>query len=77
VTEAERYESVPSYAANFERLEIRALDATIDGTIDGAERLAEYDVVDEVVLRAITPTGSLAELERFAEATARWRDAAA
>lgn len=72
-TEAERYESVPSYAANFERLGIRALDATIDAP----GRLAAYDVVDEVVLRAITPTGSLAELERFAEATARWRDAAA
>lgn len=77
VTEAARYESVPSYAANFERLGVRALDSTIDGTIDGAERLAEYDVIDELVLRAITPTGSLAELERFAEATARWRDAAA
>lgn len=73
VSEAERYESVPSYAANFERLGMRAFDATIDG----AERLESFDVVDEVVLRAITPSGSLEELVRFAEATARWRDAAA
>lgn len=73
LSEAGRYESVPSYAANFERLGMRALDATIDG----AERLESFDVVDEVVLRAITPSGSLEELVRFAEATARWRDAAA
>ncbi|HEU0183480.1 MAG TPA: LLM class flavin-dependent oxidoreductase, partial [Agromyces mariniharenae] len=69
--EARRYETVPSYAANFERAGIRAIDATVDD----AARLGAFDVVDEVVLRAITPTGSLAELERFAEATARWRDA--
>ena len=71
--EATRYETVPSYAANFERAGIRAIDATIDD----AARLGAFDVVDEVVLRAITPNGSLAELERFAETTARWRDAVA
>ena len=71
--EARGYETVPAYAANFSRLGIRAIDATIDG----AERLAAFDVVDELVLRAITPNGSLDELVRFAEATARWRDAAA
>jgi alkanesulfonate monooxygenase SsuD/methylene tetrahydromethanopterin reductase-like flavin-dependent oxidoreductase (luciferase family) len=69
--EADRYGSVPSYAANFERLGIRAIDATIDD----AERLAAFDVVDEIVLRAITPTGSLAELERFVEEVAGWRSA--
>ena len=68
--EARRYETVPSYAANFERAGIRAIDATADD----AAGLAELDVVDEVVLRAITPGGTLAELERFAETTARWRD---
>ncbi|NUT57575.1 MAG: LLM class flavin-dependent oxidoreductase [Agromyces sp.] len=71
--EATGYETVPSYAANFERAGIRAIDATIDD----AARLGAFDVVDEVVLRAITPNGSLAELERFAETTARWRDAVA
>ena len=69
--EAARYETVPSYAANFERAGIQAIDATVDD----AARLGAFDVVDEVVLRAITPTGSLAELARFAETTARWRDA--
>jgi alkanesulfonate monooxygenase SsuD/methylene tetrahydromethanopterin reductase-like flavin-dependent oxidoreductase (luciferase family) len=71
--EVERYESVPSYAANFERLGIRPADATLHD----AAGLAAFDVVDEVVLRAITPTNSLAELERFVEETARWRSAAA
>ncbi|MGW4929497.1 LLM class flavin-dependent oxidoreductase [Agromyces sp. NPDC004153] len=69
-SEARRYETVPSYAANFERAGIRAIDATVDD----AARLGAFDVVDEVVLRAITATGSVAELERFAETTARWRD---
>ena len=68
-----RYESVPTYAANFERLGIRPADATLHD----AAGLAAFDVVDEIVLRAITPTNSLAELERFVEATARWSAAAA
>lgn len=69
--EADRYASVPSYAANFARLGIRAIDATISD----AARLGEFDVVDEVVLRAITPTGSLSELERFVDQVALWRSA--
>ena len=71
--EAERYETVPTYAANFERLGIHAIDATVTD----AAGLAAFDVVDEVVLRAITPTNSLDELERFVEEAARWRSAAA
>ena len=67
--EITRYESVPSYAANFERLGIAAADATVTD----AAGLAAFDVVDELVLRAITPANSLAELERFVEETARWR----
>lgn len=66
--EAERYEAVSAYAANFDRLGMRALDATL---AEG-EHLIDFDVVDEVVLRAITPTGSLAELEAFVERTADW-----
>ena len=64
--EVARYESVPSYAANFDRLGIRPADATVTD----AAGLAAFDVVDELVLRAITPTNSLAELERFVEETA-------
>jgi alkanesulfonate monooxygenase SsuD/methylene tetrahydromethanopterin reductase-like flavin-dependent oxidoreductase (luciferase family) len=70
--EADRYASVPTYATNFERLGFRPIDATIST----AAELAAYDVVDEVVLRAVTPTGSLIELERFIEEVARWRAAA-
>ncbi|MBM7506103.1 LLM class flavin-dependent oxidoreductase [Agromyces aurantiacus] len=71
--EADRYGSYSSYAANFARLGVSPIDATIDR---GAT-LAAYDVVDEVVLRAITVEGTLAELERFADEAARWRAAAA
>ena len=68
--EMARYESVPAYAANFERLGFRPADATITD----AARLADYlDAdLDEIVLRAITPSNSLAELERFVEDTAAW-----
>lgn len=69
--EADRYGSFASYAANFARLGVRPIDATIDR---GAT-LAAYDVVDEVVLRAITEGGTLAELERFADEAERWRSA--
>jgi alkanesulfonate monooxygenase SsuD/methylene tetrahydromethanopterin reductase-like flavin-dependent oxidoreductase (luciferase family) len=69
--EADRYGSYASYAANFARLGVQPIDATIDR---GAT-LAAYDVVDEVVLRAITEGGTLAELERFADDAARWRAA--
>ncbi|WP_136707486.1 LLM class flavin-dependent oxidoreductase [Agromyces sp. H66] len=71
--EAERYAAVPSYAENFERLGVRPIDTTISAAAD----LAAFDVVDEVVLRAVTPAGSLAELEDFVEETARWSQEAA
>ncbi|GAA1757515.1 LLM class flavin-dependent oxidoreductase [Agromyces humatus] len=66
-----RYESVPAYAANFERLGFRAADATITD----AARLAEYvdGDLDEIVLRAMTPSNSLVELEAFVEDAAAWR----
>ena len=64
-TEAAAYASYPSYAANFERIGATALETTMDD-INFAGRLAEYvEAVDEVVLRAITPTGSLDDLIRF------------
>ncbi len=70
--EAGRYESVLSYAANFERLGVRALEATLDASI-GDEGLRTFDVVDELVLRAITPSATTAELERFVEDVAERR----
>jgi alkanesulfonate monooxygenase SsuD/methylene tetrahydromethanopterin reductase-like flavin-dependent oxidoreductase (luciferase family) len=90
-TEASKYGSFPSYAANFDRLGFEAIDATIDD----AERLAAYaregdpvdpagpvdglgETVDEIVLRAITPsapTASLHELESFVEHAASWLQA--
>lgn len=60
--EAERYGSIPSYAANFERIGASAIQTTIDGSVPGAldDGLAEYGRhVDEVVLRAITAEPSL------------------
>jgi alkanesulfonate monooxygenase SsuD/methylene tetrahydromethanopterin reductase-like flavin-dependent oxidoreductase (luciferase family) len=68
--EADGYEAVPAYAANFERLGIRAIDATLDLSEDAAARVVPFDVVDEIVLRAITPTGGRDELVRFVEAAA-------
>lgn len=68
--EAAAYASYPSYAANFERIGATALETTLDET-NFVAKLGEYaDVVDEVVLRAITPTGSHADLIRFVETAA-------
>lgn len=68
--EAEGYERVAAYAANFERLGFSAIEATIAD----ASQLRAYDgTVDELVLRAITPSGSLAELEAFVDRAAAWR----
>lgn len=68
--EAAAYASYPSYAANFERIGATALETTIDHS-QLASRVGEYtSVVDELVLRAITPTGSLDDLLRFVETVA-------
>ncbi len=71
--EAARYESYPSYAANFERIGARAIDTTIDGVVPGAlvERAAEYThIVDELVLRVVTADASLDAYSRFVESVA-------
>ena len=60
------------HPANFARLGVQPIDATIDR----GSALASFDVVDEVVLRAITVGGTSAELERFADEAARWRERA-
>ena len=65
--ECARYSALPAYAANFERLGIEAIDTTIRT----AEHLAAFrPTVDEIVLRAITTGGSIAELERLVDAYA-------
>lgn len=63
-TECARYTALATYAANFERLGIRAIDTTIRTEADLA---AFRPTVDEVALRAITTGGSLAELERLVD----------
>ncbi|MGT2427332.1 hypothetical protein [Amnibacterium kyonggiense] len=69
--EAAQYASYPAYAANFARLGVEAGDTTLPrtgGTL--AEGVAAYGAVDELVLRAITPTGSLDDLLAFVDAAA-------
>jgi alkanesulfonate monooxygenase SsuD/methylene tetrahydromethanopterin reductase-like flavin-dependent oxidoreductase (luciferase family) len=62
VAESARYQSYPSYAANFERIGAKAMDTTIyEKEADRLEyRIGEYTKsVDEIVLRAITGSESL------------------
>lgn len=69
--EAAGYERVAAYAANFARLGFTALDTTIDGTAGLADPVTKYtNVVDELVLRAVTADGSLASYQRFIGAVA-------
>lgn len=68
--ETERYAGYPAYAANFARLGLSAADTVIrPGELN--DRIAAYRaVVDEVVLRAITPSGGVDEHLRFIDAVA-------
>ena len=67
--EADRYGSYPQYAANFARLGIRPIDASIDGSVALSARIGEYTaIVDELVLRVITASGTLTSYQRFVEA---------
>ncbi|MWB97281.1 LLM class flavin-dependent oxidoreductase [Agromyces seonyuensis] len=70
--EASAYASFPAYAANFDRLGIRAIDATVAGPDALRAYLDADDAVEELVLRAITPTGSAEELTAFVMTTAEW-----
>lgn len=66
--EAARYAGYRQYAAHFARSGVEPLASTIDLTL-GRERLASFRAaVDEVVLRAITPTDALDEYLRFLDA---------
>lgn len=65
--ESAAYGRYRSYAANFARLGIAPSDAAI-GPDRVGEHVDEYlEVVDELVLRAISRSGSLDELLRFVE----------
>lgn len=68
--EAARYAAVPAYAANFAALGIRAHD-TLIAAEDVRTRIDAYrDVVDEVVLRAITAGDAPEDYARFVEEVA-------
>jgi alkanesulfonate monooxygenase SsuD/methylene tetrahydromethanopterin reductase-like flavin-dependent oxidoreductase (luciferase family) len=66
--EAARYRSFPSYAANFARLGLDPLDTAIDLT--GGRAVPDYGDLDELVLRAITATGSESALARLVDVAA-------
>lgn len=70
--EAAQYASYPAYAANFARLGIEPIDATLPPVgADLASGVAAYRAsIDELVLRAITPTGSLDDLLAFVDRAA-------
>ena len=60
--ECTRYSGIATYAANFERLGIRAIDTTIRSEADLA---AFLPTADEIVLRSVTTGGTVPELERL------------
>lgn len=62
--EADRYDNIPSYAANFRRLGFAAIDSAVhalepEGIREGLRPFLE--IVDEPVVRAITATDSIDE----------------
>jgi alkanesulfonate monooxygenase SsuD/methylene tetrahydromethanopterin reductase-like flavin-dependent oxidoreductase (luciferase family) len=65
--DAATYGGYRSYAANFARLGITADETTIGPDGVGARVDSYLDVVDELVLRAISRSGTLDELLRFVE----------
>lgn len=69
--EAARYEAIPQYRANFERMGIPAMETAVVGTTpqDIQSGLAVWDgVVDEVVVRAITAHDTVEEMLALIEA---------
>jgi alkanesulfonate monooxygenase SsuD/methylene tetrahydromethanopterin reductase-like flavin-dependent oxidoreductase (luciferase family) len=68
--ESARYAAIPSYAANFIRQGATASETVMDAGIGPIEaRLDDYRAaVDEVVLRAITPTDSVEDCLSFIRA---------
>jgi alkanesulfonate monooxygenase SsuD/methylene tetrahydromethanopterin reductase-like flavin-dependent oxidoreductase (luciferase family) len=70
--EAAQYGTYPAYAANFARLGIGPIDTTLAPEDVGlaAGAAAYLAAVDELVLRAITPTDSLDDLLAFVDRAA-------
>ena len=69
--EAARYAAIPAYAANFTRLNFQSLDSAVYGTTPEEIRSgleAYMGVVDEAVVRAITPGDELGEFLALVEA---------
>lgn len=69
--EAERYEQIPSYAANFRRFGVQAIDTAIraDTPARIREGVARYDgTLDEIVIRAITANDAIDEYLELMEA---------
>lgn len=66
--ETARYASYPAYRANFARQRIDAAQTVLSPASDLAGRLEDYRTgPDEIVLRAITPAGTLEDHLRFVE----------
>jgi alkanesulfonate monooxygenase SsuD/methylene tetrahydromethanopterin reductase-like flavin-dependent oxidoreductase (luciferase family) len=64
--ESAAYESYPNYAANFARLGVGADATVLEGEQAFDTGLAAYtDAVDEVVLRAVTPTDAFEDYAAF------------
>lgn len=68
--ETAQYAGYPAYAANLQRLGILATDTTLDDRRFEAGLRSYRAAVDEVVLRAITPSGSADDIVRFVESAA-------
>lgn len=71
--EAARYTAIPSYAANFTRLDITAIETAVQGTAadDIVAGVSVFDgTVDHVIVRAITPSDDLGHYLRLLEAIA-------
>jgi alkanesulfonate monooxygenase SsuD/methylene tetrahydromethanopterin reductase-like flavin-dependent oxidoreductase (luciferase family) len=71
--EAARYESIPQYAAHFERMGLSGVDASItaEDAAEVQERLKAWDgVLDEIVVRSIAPNDAQEELIELVEAGA-------
>lgn len=69
--EAAGYTRIPQYAQNFARLGLDPMEATADLSVPGV--LEPFEVVDEVVLRAVTATESGDELAAVVAAGAPGR----
>ncbi len=73
IEEANRYAGFPAYAAHFSRMGVTAKDTTISGTESEIQRrLGQFDgLLDDVIVRAITPEETVEAYLALAKAAAR------